>query len=280
MKNLFIPIACLLLAACNNNPVDKAALVNSPAKDSLRPDFKKYYDAFNVKGCFVLFNLNDSQYIYYNKEDAFVPSSPASTFKIPNTMIGLETGVISDENFMLKWDGVKRGNENWNQDTDLKMAYKNSTVWYYQELARRVGLAKMKDWVQKIEYGNKHTGAAVDIDIFWLNDTLKISPMQQIDFLTRLSQNKLPFSKRTVDITKNIMIAKDTTNFTLRAKTGWDDDPGKIAGWYVGYIDDSKNTYVFANRIETADTANPNFARARIAICYSIFKDLGLYKGQ
>jgi beta-lactamase class D len=276
MLKYFTPLVLLLIAACNPKPVDDSSAepITLP-KDSLRPDFKKYYDAFNVTGSFVLYNVNDSQYIYYNKEDANVATSPASTFKIPNTMIGLETGVITDENFMMKWDGVKR-RDNWNQDTDLKMAYKNSTVWYYQELARRVGVPRMKEWVQKIEYGNKRTGG--EVDKFWLNDTLKISPMQQIDFLTRLSQNKLPFSKRTVDITKNIMIAEDTTNFLLRAKTGWGFKDKSDIGWYVGYIETGKKTFVFANRIETADTSNENFGKARIDICYSIFKDLGIYK--
>lgn len=277
MLKYFAPLAMLIMvAACTPKPVDDtAAETITLPKDSLRPDFKKHYDAFNVSGSFVLFNVNDSQYVYYNKEDASRPSSPASTFKIPNTLIGLETGVIADENFMIKWDGVQR-RDIWNQDTDLKMAYKNSTVWYYQELARRVGTVRMKEWVKKINYGNSRTGG--EVDKFWLNDTLKISPMQQIDFLTRLSQDKLPFSKRTVDITKKIMIAEDTTNFLLRAKTGWAGNDERNVGWYVGYIETGKNTFVFANRIETADTTNQAFGKARIDICYSIFKDLGIYK--
>ena len=121
----------------------------------------------------------------------------------------------------------------------------------------------------------KNTGK---VDEFWLNDTLKISPLQQIYFLTRLAQNKLPFSKRTVDITQKIMIAKDTTNFKLRAKTGWGANGKNDLGWYVGYIEANNNTYVFANRIQTPDTTNENFGKARIDICYSIFKDLGIYK--
>lgn len=275
LKYLIIP-ALLSLLACNQKPAELPPPIKIAAHDTLRPDFKKYYDAFKVDGCFVLFDVNKSSYTYYNKDKCAVATTPASTFKIPNSMIGLETGVIKDENYVIKWDGKKRWNENWNQDTDLKMAYKNSTVWYYQELARRVGPQRMKEWVEKINYGNKKISGK--IDEFWLNDTLKISPVQQIDFLTNLSQNKLPFSKRTVDITKNIMIAKDTTNFKLHAKTGWGANGKNDLGWYVGYIEADNNTYVFANRIETPDTNNADFGHARIDICYSIFKDLGIYK--
>jgi beta-lactamase class D len=277
MLKYFALLALIIMAAaCNQKPTELPPPVKIASHDSVRSDFKKYYDAYKVDGCFVLFNVGKSSYIYYNKEDATVATSPASTFKIPNSMIGLETGVIKDENYVMKWDGVKRWNENWNQDTDLKMAYKNSTVWYYQELARRVGQQRIKEWVEKFNYGNMKTSGKVDE--FWLNDTLKISPIQQIDFLTRLAQNKLPLAKRTVDITKNIMVAKDTTNFLLRAKTGWGAVGKKDMGWYVGYIEAGKDTFVFANRIQTADTTNEDFGKARIDICYSIFKDLGIYK--
>lgn len=279
MKKYFLTasFAIFFVLGCNNAPNSDSRSANTE-QTVIRPDWKKFYDEFNVTGSFVLFNVNESQYTYYNKEEATVATTPASTFKIPNSLISLETGAIADENETIKWDGVKRGIDKWNANTDLKTAYQNSTVWFYQELARRVGPEKMKEWVTKINYGNGNTLGAVDM--FWLNDSLKISPMQQIDFLTRLSQNKLPFSKRSTDIMRKVMIAKDTTNFVLRAKTGWAANDVSDMGWYVGYIETGKNTYVFANRIAAADTNNANFGRARIDICYNIFKDLGIYKGK
>lgn len=265
------------IAACNNKPADQKlpAADTIVAKETIRNDWKKYYDKYNVTGSFVLYSVNDGAYSIYNKEDVDVASSPASTFKIPNSLINIELGTVKDENEVIKWDGVKRRIPAWNADTDLKNAYKNSTVWFYQELARRVGAQRMKEWVDKINYGNKNTGGAVDM--FWLNDSLKISPMQQIDFLTMLAQNKLPFSQRTTGIMRKVMIAEDTTNFTLRAKTGWAMSEVKNTGWYVGYVETGSNTYVFANRI-SSDTSNTAFAQARIAICYDIFKDIGIYK--
>lgn len=270
-----IPFAFLFVFACNNAP--KATEPASyEIKPTIRNDFKKYYDSLNLDGTFALYDLNKEEYILYNEKEFEVGTTPASTFKICNSMIGLETGVIKDENFVIKWDGKKRWNENWNADTDLKTAYKNSTVWYYQELARRVGGAKMKYWLDKVQYGNADTTGG--IDKFWLDGGLRISPEQQIVFLQQLYENRLPFSQRTMDITKQIMIAKDTVNFKLRAKTGWGFEGKKSIGWYVGYVEANNDVYFFANRVETADSTNPNFTKGRISICYQIFKDLGIYK--
>lgn len=275
MRQLLTLLPVLMLAfACTNAP--KAPIEPKAEKQpTIRADFKKYYDSINVDGAFALYDLNKDEYILYNEKQYDIGYTPASTFKICNTMIGLETGVIKDENFMLKWDGKKRWNDKWNAYTDLKTAYKNSTVWYYQELARRVGGEKMKYWLDKAEYGNADTTGG--IDQFWLDGGLRISPKQQIDFLKRLYKNELPFSKRTMDITKEIMVAKDTVNFKLRAKTGYGFQDKKDIGWYVGYVEANNNVYFFANRIDTG-SADANFVPGRIAICYSIFKDLGIYK--
>lgn len=278
MKNLFIPFACLLFAACTSKPADKATASNTPAKDSLRTDFKTFYDDAKVEGAFVLYNVNTNQYLYYNKADAETRYTPASTFKIPNTLIGLETGVITDANHTLKWDGVKRRIDAWNLDTDLRMAFKNSTVWYYQAVARGVGGQRMQYWLNKLTYGNRDTTGG--IDQFWLNASLRISPKEEVDFITQLYNNQLPVAKRNIDILKDIMIAKDTVNFKLRAKTGWGFQNKQDIGWYVGYLEANNNAYIFANLIHSADSTNPDFGPARIAICYNIFKTLGLYKGQ
>jgi beta-lactamase class D len=194
----------------------------------IRDDFKRYYDQFNVDGSFVLYDPQDDKYIFYNQNQYEQTFSPASTYKICNSLIGLETRVIKDENFVIPWDSITRQNPNWNADHDLKTAFKNSTVWYYQELARRVGGQQMKYWLDKANYGNADTSGG--IDKFWLTGGLRISPKAQIDFLKRLHDNQLPFSKRSVDIVKNIMIAKDTLNSVLRAKTGWGRQDNKDMG--------------------------------------------------
>ncbi len=242
----------------------------------IRDDFKKYYDKFNVEGSFVLYDQKQDKYIFYNKEQFKQTFSPASTFKICNSLIGLETGVIKDEEFVIPWDSVVRQNLNWNSNHDLKTAFKNSTVWYYQELARRVGGQQMKYWLDKANYGNADTSGG--IDKFWLTGGLRISPEQQIDFLKRLHDNQLPFSQRSVDIVKNIMIGKDTLDYVVSAKTGWGGQDNKDVGWYVGYIETKDNVYYFANCIQSEDFNNKDFASSRIDIVYLILDDLKVTK--
>ena len=242
----------------------------------IRNDFKSYYDEFKVDGSFVLYDQNNDKFTFYNQAQFKEQYSPASTFKICNSLIGLETGVIKDENFVIPWDSVVRENTKWNQDHDLKLAFKNSTVWYYRELARRVGGEKIKLWLDKAKYGNADTSGG--IDLFWLKGGHRVTPEQQIDFLIRLHDYKLPFSKHTVDIVKNIMITKDTLNYVVRAKTGWVDDEKKIVGWYIGYIEKNNNVYYFSNCIQSTDINNKDIAKARIEIIYKILTDLKITK--
>ncbi|MEY4278329.1 MAG: hypothetical protein RL377_333 [Bacteroidota bacterium] len=238
----------------------------------IRDDFKKYYDKFNVEGSFVFYNQKKHKYIVYNQLQSKQGFTPASTFKICNSLIGLETGVINDENFVIPWDSITRKIQNWNSNQDLKSAFKYSTVWYYQELARRVGAQRMKFWLDKSNYGNANmTGG---IDKFWLTGELRVSPEQQIDFLRRLHDNKLPFSQRSIDIVKRIMIRKDTLNYTIRAKTGWGVQDNKDIGWYVGYVETKENVYYFSNCVQSADLNNKDFVNSRIDIVYLILEDL------
>ena len=240
-----------------------------------RDDFKKLFDAYKVEGSSVLYDLNNDSYVFCNEAQFKTPFIPASTFKICNSLIGLETGVIKDESFVIKWDGTVRQVVEWNKDQDMKTAFKNSTVPYYQELARRVGGKRMKYWLDKAKYGNADTSGG--IDSFWLTGGLRITPEQQIKFLVRLFKNDLPFSMRTIDIVKRIMIAQDTVGYVLRAKTGWSEQEKKSIGWYVGYLETTTGTYFFATCIQCADQENPDFARARKEITYDILKSLKLY---
>jgi len=242
----------------------------------LRNDFKQFYDEYNVEGSFILFDQLGNKYIEFNQSQLKHEFTPASTFKICNSLVGLETGVIKDENYIIKWDSVERRIPAWNQDQDLKSAFKNSTVWYYQELARCVGGERMKYWLDKTDYGNADTSGG--IDKFWLIGGLRITPEQQIDFLKRLHDNKLPFSQRSIDIVKSIMIAKDTLGYVVRAKTGWGFQDELNIGWYVGYVETNNKVYYFANCIQTADLDNEKFVTARIEIFYNILNTLKIVR--
>jgi beta-lactamase class D len=241
---------------------------NSNTVDSLQ----KYFEQFKVDGSFVLHDLNRDAYTFCNKQQFRKEFIPASTYKICNSLIGLETGVIPDENFVIKWDGRKYQQSEWNRDHTMRSAFKYSVVWYYQELARRVGGAKEKYWLDKVHYGNADTSGG--IDAFWLTGKLRITPEQQIDFLKRLYENRLPFSRRSMDIVKRIMIVEQTPGCVLRAKTGWSEQDSLSIGWYVGYVETDNNVYFFATCIQSRNPDNTDFAKARIEITRKILKEM------
>lgn len=238
--------------------------------EEIRNELRKYFDQANVNGSFILYDEKQDAWTFCNKDQFHEKFLPASTFKICNSLIGLETGVIKDENFTIPWDSVVRPVTKWNKDHDLKTAFKNSTVWYYQELARRVGGAQMKYWLDKVSYGNADTSGW--IDHFWLTGGLRISPAEQIAFLKKLKNDQLPFSRRSMSIVKKIMIAKDTLNCVVRAKTGWADGKPSV-GWYVGYVENKNGVYYFSTCIQSNDPGQ-TFAEDRIRITYKILNEL------
>lgn len=246
----------------------------------VKEDLKKYYDQFNIVGSFAFYDPQANKYILYNKEQFDRSYTPASTFKICNALIGIETGVIKDASFIIPWDSVVR-NPVWDKDHDLRTAFENSTVWYFQELARNVGATRMKQWIDSAHYGNTDTSGG--IDQFWLSGGLRISPKQQLEFLQRLHDNTLPFSPRSMDIVKDIMIVKDSAQYTLRAKSGWGGYENNELGWYVGYLEHQGKVYYFANciQVESKQLEDVNraiaFDQARPIIVEQILKELGCY---
>ncbi|RJP60033.1 MAG: class D beta-lactamase [Ignavibacteriales bacterium] len=230
----------------------------------------------NINGCFVLYDFNNDEYIRYNKERCEQRFLPASTSKIMNSIIFLEENIIPDENFMVKWDSVDRGWDKWNMDHNLRTAIKYSAVWFYQELARRMEREVYQNYLDKFDYGNKTIGDR--IDNFWLDWSLQISANEQIEFLKKFVKNELPVSQRSIDITKEILIAEQTDNYVLRAKTGLGDKrDGLYTGWYVGYAEANNNVYVFAMNMEAEDYEKIK-TQVRIDLTKNILTELGVLK--
>jgi len=212
----------------------------------------------NTTGAFVLYDLKNDRYIRHNEKRCRERFSPKSTFKIPNSLVGLETGVIKDSEFVIPWNRQKYPpQDNWNtepfihwaQDHTLRSAIKYSVVWYYRELALRVGQQQMKKYLNALSYGNQQTGERVDE--FWLDNSLKISADEQVEFLKAFYAEKLPISKRSIGIVKDILVLEQIPAYRLSAKTGGGSiAEGKIIGWFVGYLETGGNVYFFATNIE------------------------------
>nr|AIA11263.1 ClassD_beta_lactamase [uncultured bacterium] len=272
MKLLKLSFVCLVFICGTRAAVGRA--------QDLSPFFQ------NTTGAFVLYDSKNDRYVRYNDERCRRRFSPKSTFKIPNSLIGLETGVIKDAAFVIPWDRRKYPPQDnwdtepfvhWAQDHTLRSAIKYSVVWYYRELALRVGPQRMKKYLGDFKYGDRRMGGRVDE--FWLDNSLKISADEQVEFLKAFYAGKLPVSKRSTDIVKDILLLEQTPTYRLSAKTGGGSiAEGKIIGWFVGYVETGGNVYFFATNIE-----GPNYAAIRdrrIEITKQILASLGYLPNQ
>jgi beta-lactamase class D len=193
---------------------------------------------------------------------------PASTFKIANSLIGLESGVIADAEFTIPWDGVQREIADWNRDHTLRSAIRASAVPYYQELARRVGAERMAEWTRKLAYGNGRTGEPSQVDRFWLDGPLAISPIEQLDFLRRFARAELPVSARSYDVVRDILVLAQRADVILRGKTGWGDPHGSDElGWFVGFTEQAgRRAYVAVLLLPNTERDEQQFVSSRRAL--------------
>ena len=197
-----------------------------------------------VDGTIVIESLNTKKIYIYNDKRAEIPFSPASTFKIPNTLIALNEGVVTKDSVIV-WDKKVREYEFWNKDQTLQTAFKTSCVWCYQEFASKIRVEKYKKYLKELNYGNKNIGN--DVSRFWLDESLEITTFEQIKFLKRLYANDLPFKIEDMNSLKEIMIDERNENYIIRAKTGWQ---GKY-GWYVGFVETKDDVWFFSTNIDT-----------------------------
>ncbi len=235
----------------------------------------KNFQEAKSDGCFVLYDLKRYRYIRYNSNRCQKRFIPASTFKIFNSLVALETNAIADENTVIAWDGISRTFPAWNQDQTMRTAFTRSVVWFYQDLARRIGKERMTKYIQAVGYGNQDISGK--IDSFWLDGNLRISPEEQIKFLVRLYKEDLPFSNSVMKTVKDMMVIEQKDTYVLSGKTGWGTnvDGVKNIGWYVGYIERNNNVYFYALNFANQDS-NFDLIPIRKKILYDILQDLQL----
>jgi beta-lactamase class D len=209
------------------------------------PAAEPLFRAERLEGTFVLLDVAGARLTIVNPKLAARGFIPASTFKIPNTLIGLATGVIPGERFALAWDGTRHEREAQNQDHDLASAMRVSVVWFYQEIARRIGRARMQDGVDAFAYGNRDLSGP--IDRFWLDGKLRISPRQQVDFLRKLQARELPMvTDAHARILERLILLEEATTHAYHGKTGTGFEGGRAIAWLVGTTVHEGRPYVYA----------------------------------
>lgn len=241
-------------------------------------DLQQAFRECGIKGSTIIYDYKSQKWIYSDSLDAQKLSSPASTFKIINLLIALEIKVIKDENEVIKWVGKTDTSlygyrPDIYKDLTVREAFEVSAGWVFIELARKIGKKNYTKYLKACRYGN------VDLSEkgtdFWNFGRFGISPQNQVAFLKAIYEEKLPFSKRNYEIMKKIMVTEKSSDYTIRAKTGWTRAGGIDSGWWVGYVESRENTYFFATRISKKRTEqNPNFGQCRKTITKTILKQI------
>jgi len=237
----------------------------------VRENFGKYFEGFTT-GTFVIYDEAKDQYIVFNEPQSTSRLSPCSTFKIYNSLAGLETGVLDQEDVytFVKWDGTQYMFPGWNHDQTLASATKDSVVWYFQKLASQIGTERMQAFLDKIEYGNRDISGG--LTTFWLRSSLQISAREQVDLLHRLYSGNLPVSPENIAIVKKNITLSENNGVRFMGKTGsgFQDDKF-ILGWFVGCVEKQGNRYFFATNIQAPDGATGGKSREIMKL---ILKDL------
>lgn len=213
------------------------------------------FDAHDLVGTLVVASLEGDQESVYNPDRAGKRFLAASTFKIPNTLIALDAGVVTSRDSTFTWDGQDRGLPFWNRDHTLASAIRVSCVWCYQEIARKVGRERYVEALARLGYGNQAVGD--EVDMFWLNGELTISALEQVTFLQKLVNYELPYRREHVDIVKDILLVEETDDYRIYAKSGWSGSAvSPQVGWYVGFIETAAHTWLFAMNMQVDDEAD------------------------
>ncbi|MFT5143061.1 MAG: beta-lactamase class D [Thalassolituus oleivorans] len=266
-------MALAVLAGLNVAQAQEAAV--QPAETlKEEPAFARHFVRADVVGTFVLYNPAEASYRVHDAQRASQRFIPASTFKIPNTLIALETGAVLSVDEKLPWDGEERWYDAWNQDHSMRTGFPVSAVWLYQELARRIGDETMSRMLRSFGYGNAQTSGGVDR--FWLDGGLRISAVEQVQFLQMLHEGRLPISSGNLAQFEDIAIESQSSDHTLRSKTGWAVLDGPDIGWYVGYVESKGEAQYLALNIDMDGQAD---APARVAIAHGILEAAGLLGG-
>lgn len=280
LRQLFIGIllAVVIISCSINRKTDQNILGLKKGSTLVQEDFKKYFDNCSVEGSIAIYDQNNQKWILSDTVDIKKETLPASTFKIINLLIALETKTIADENELIKWvgktDTVKYGyRPEIYHDMTVKEAFEVSAVWVFIELAKKVGKENYQKYLTICNYGNLNFSQPDDD--FWNFGGFAISPINQVTFMKNLYEEKLPFSKRNIEIIKRVMVTEQNNNFIIRAKTGWTRENNINTGWWIGYIDNNSGVYFFATRLLQDRKYNrDDFGSCRKDITKQVFRDL------
>ena len=235
-------------------------------------DFSKYFGKY--EGSFVLYDLENDVWSIHDIEHATLRVAPDSTYKIYDALFGLEEGVITPEDSFIAWNGKNYPFETWNSDQTLQSAMTSSVNWYFQAIDEQLASTNIRNYIQQIGYGNENVSDR--LSTYWLESSLKISPVEQVKLLTKLQNNSLGFSSENINAVKDAICLSSSDAGTFYGKTGTGRVDGQdVNGWFIGYIETADNTYFFATNIGADSDATGGNATE---ITMSILSDMNIWK--
>ncbi len=250
----------------NSKEVNIEASTEHSEEVIIEKDFSKFFE--NINGTAVFYNPSNNNFDVYNTELYNVQASPCSSFKVVSTLIGLEKGLLQDENTKLGYDGTNYLREEINKDLTLEEAFKLSAVWYYKKFIDEISPEDMQEELNYLNYGNKDISKWNGGDInplpqlngFWLESSLKISPKEQTQVLYKIFGQDNKYLDRSKEILKNIMLVYDEDNLKIYGKTGagYEDN-----SWFVGMVESNQGTYYFAIRLSDLNNEEATSPKAR-----------------
>lgn len=249
MKSYPFFLLLLFFFSCVNEKAATPVIPKESYQKKVTPAFQTILDSSDVHGAILILDPVARQYHSNDFDWCEKGQLPASTFKIPNSIIAFETGVVAHDSVLFAWDGTQRALKIWEQDLLFRDAFKFSCVPCYQEVARKTGVTRMNQFLDTLDYGNIIVDST-NLDLFWLTGTATITPFQQIDFLKRFYQSELPIMDRTKKMVRDMMVLDEKTSYTLFGKTGWSVDQGKNNGWFVGFVETNGKVWYFATNVE------------------------------
>ncbi len=268
----------MLFLACGSGkePDNNQSAPVSGRIDSLYPEFQQILDSHQLKGSILIARVEDSLYLSNDPKRTWNRYLPASTFKIINSIIALETGVVEDDSTLFPWNGEKRRLPVWEQDLIFRQAFHYSCVPCYQQIARKIGPVRMRHYLDTLRYGKMVVDSS-SIDVFWLEGTSGISQQEQVGFLHRFYEKQLPVSEHTYEVMKRMMVIDTLPNGVLSGKSGWVIRNGTDIGWFVGYYETENAVWYLATNVEPLPGRDmEDFPSVRLQVTREALRMLGL----
>lgn len=282
MPDFPYPLQIILLVAMTCSCQDSSSTQETSSTTPLEvatihsPAFGEIIEDAGLKGSILVFDEETDLFYSNDFEWAKTGFLPASTFKIPNSMIALETGTVDNAGTMFYWDGEPRGMEAWEADLSFEQAFKRSCVPCYQQIAREIGIDRMREYLDKFDYGGIDVDSS-NLDIFWLQGNSRITQQEQIDFLRRIVSRDVPMSDSTFATLNTLMLIEKTDQYELFGKTGWSISGENNNGWFVGFVTKADNRWYFGTNVIPSDGFKmSDFPRARVQVTRQALQQMGI----